>query len=131
MSMHLRTLKPTSGLMQDTSSLEGRHQVDDENTENSAVPVQDSQQQPSDIEASQTSSKAGNEAAAVPQQKALSHQQVKRLKRQKAKGGSVQPAKLQPNTAPPSTLCATCGMECNSRNKLFAHLKSTGHAAFK
>ena len=65
------------------------------------------------------------------QQKALSHQQVKRLKRQQAKGQAIKPAKLQPNTTAPSALCATCGMECGSRNKLFAHLKSTGHAAFK
>lgn len=74
---------------------------------------------------------AADESKPPHKQKALSHQQVKRLKRQKAKGGAVQPAKLQPDTAPPSTLCATCGMECNSRNKLFAHLKSTGHAAYR
>lgn len=129
--MDLPILKPGYGLTQDTPSIAGRYQVDDQNTDDRTVPDQEPQQQQSDIAASQTSSAAGNEAAAVPQQKALSHQQVKRLKRQKAKGGSVQPAKLQPNTAPPSTLCATCGMDCNSRNKLFAHLKSTGHAAFK
>lgn len=69
--------------------------------------------------------------AAIPSPHAgLSHEQFKKLKRHKKKH---QPANLKTNTAETqfSTSCATCGLDCKSRNKLFAHLKSSGHAALK
>lgn len=60
----------------------------------------------------------------------LSHEQYKKLKRHKKKH---QPANLKTNAVETqfSTSCATCGLDCKSRNKLFAHLKSSGHAALK
>lgn len=58
----------------------------------------------------------------------LSHEQYKKLKRHKRKN---QPAKAQASDVQFSTSCATCGLDCKSRNKLFAHLKLTGHAALK
>lgn len=120
---------PNCGAMQDDMpTTETGHTAETEDTARDTW--HNTQHQQSDVD-EETSTVAVDESAVPRQQKALSHQQVKRLKRQKAKGGAVQPAKLQPNTAPPSTLCATCGMDCYSRNKLFAHLKTTGHAAYK
>ena len=58
----------------------------------------------------------------------LSHEQYKKLKRHKKKN---QPAKAHKSEVQFSTSCATCGLDCQSRNKLFAHLKTTGHAALK
>lgn len=59
----------------------------------------------------------------------LSHEQYKKLKRNR----KHQPANLKAHAAETqfSTSCATCGLDCKSRNKLFAHLKSSGHAALK
>ena len=58
----------------------------------------------------------------------LSHEQYKKLKRHKKKN---QPAKAHKSEIQFSTSCATCGLDCQSRNKLFAHLRTTGHAALK
>ena len=60
----------------------------------------------------------------------LSHEQYKKLKRHKKKH---QPVNIKAHAAETqfSTSCATCGRDCKSRNKLFAHLKSSGHAALK
>lgn len=67
------------------------------------------------------------EAAATPHA-GLSHEQYKKLKRHKKKH---QPAKAHTSDTQFNTSCATCGLDCKSRNKLFSHLKSTGHAALK
>jgi len=66
---------------------------------------------------------------AVPSPHAgLSHEQYKKLKRHKKKN---QPAKAHASEVQFSTACATCGLDCKSRNKMFTHLKTTGHAALK
>jgi len=74
------------------------------------------------------SSDPATQAAAPSPHEGLSHEQYKKLKRHKKK---IQPAKAHMKEAQFSMSCATCGVDCKSRNKLFAHLKSTGHAAVK
>ena len=94
---------------------------DDDDAENSAptAAAEASDDAPSASGATKMSPHAG-----------LSHEQYKKLKRHKKKH---QPANLKAHAAETqfSTSCATCGLDCKSRNKLFAHLKSTGHAALK
>lgn len=67
-------------------------------------------------------------AAAPSPHEGLSHEQYKKLKRHKKKH---QPVQAHVTEMQFTTSCATCGLDCKSRNKLFAHLKSTGHAALK
>ena len=68
------------------------------------------------------------QSAAPSPHEGLSHEQYKKLKRHKKKN---QPGKSHMSEAQFSTSCATCGIDCKSRNKLFSHLKATGHAALK
>lgn len=74
------------------------------------------------------SSQASDQPAGPSPHEGLSHEQYKKLKRHKKKN---QPAKADANEVQFSTSCATCGLDCKSRNKLFTHLKTTGHAALK
>ena len=73
---------------------------------------------------------SGSGAASPSPHAGLSHEQYKKLKRHKKKH---QPANVKAIAAETqfSTSCATCGLDCKSRNKLFAHLKASGHAAMK
>ncbi len=74
------------------------------------------------------SSQASDQPAVPSPHEGLSHEQYKKLKRHKKKN---QPAKAHASEVQFSTSCATCGLDCKSRNKLFTHLKTTGHAALK
>ncbi len=74
------------------------------------------------------SSQASDQPAAPSHHEGLSHEQYKKLKRHKKKN---QPTKAHASEVQFSTSCATCGLDCKSRNKLFTHLKTTGHAALK
>jgi len=67
---------------------------------------------------------SGLEAAPPHQQEQARGKQPKR--KQKGKGGK---GKSDPIAADLS--CSICGVEFDSRNQLFKHISSTGHAALK
>ena len=103
------------------ASAASAHLADSDTEDDLATADADLQPESSEMSAQAPSAKAS------PHQ-GLSHEQYKKLKRHKKKN---QPTKAHKSEVQFSTSCATCGWDCKSRNKLFAHLKSTGHAALK